>query len=176
MSNIHSACWQMSWSIEKKVEKTLFHEAILVVLLVSGLTLACMQHCQTAKSQINIFHSLSPGYSQLLEIEPDSIVRYMLIEEWIYVGWGCRSFIIGSCDARHIHSTKCWRRRYGMPQHSNWWTADTPSQRGTRITGWFLVWRRCPEKTYQGGYGIGKPNSHTTTGKLHWWKASVPQG
>ena len=22
----------------------------------------------------------------------------------------------------------------------------------------------CPEKTYQGGYGIGKPNSHTTTG------------
>ena len=26
----------------------------------------------------------------------------------------------------------------------------------------------CPEKTYQGGYGIGKPNSHTTTGQLHW--------
>ena len=26
----------------------------------------------------------------------------------------------------------------------------------------------CPEKTYQGGYGIGKPNSHITTGYLHW--------
>ena len=31
----------------------------------------------------------------------------------------------------------------------------------------------CPEKTYQGGYGISKPNSHTTTGLLHWWKESV---
>ena len=24
----------------------------------------------------------------------------------------------------------------------------------------------CPEKTYQGGYGISKPNSHTTTGYI----------
>ena len=34
---------------------------------------------------------------------------------------------------------------------------------------WFLVCRRkleCPEKTYQGGHGIGKPNSRTTTGNL----------
>ena len=35
----------------------------------------------------------------------------------------------------------------------------------------FLACRRkpkCPEKTYQGGHGIGKPTLRTTTGKLHW--------
>ena len=52
---------------------------------------------------------------------------------------------------------------------------DTPSQRGTRNTEQNFMGRdpifrcsrrkpKCPEKTYQGGYGIGKPNSHTTTG------------
>ena len=66
----------------------------------------------------------------------------------------------------------------GMQNHSNRQLADTPSQQETRIMGqnlWervrFLVCRRkpeCPEKTYQGGYGICKPNSCTTTGKLHW--------
>ena len=30
-----------------------------------------------------------------------------------------------------------------------------------------------PEKIYKDGYGIGKPNSHTTTCLLHWWKESV---
>ena len=31
----------------------------------------------------------------------------------------------------------------------------------------------CLEKTYQGGYGISKPNSHTTTDQLHWQNESV---
>ena len=51
---------------------------------------------------------------------------------------------------------------------------DTPSQRGTRNTEQNFMGRgpifrcrrkpECLEKTYQGGYGIGKPNPHTTTG------------
>ena len=46
---------------------------------------------------------------------------------------------------------------------------DTLSQQGIRNTeqnfmGLIFRYRRKPEKTYQGGYRIGKPNSHTTTG------------
>ena len=91
--------------------------------------------------------------------------------------------IIGSCNTWHIHSMECSRSHCGMPQHSNRWLADTPSHWGTRIKGqniWegvrFLVCRRkpeCPEKTYQGGYGIGKPNlrtpTHLATGLCESW-------
>ena len=91
---------------------------------------------------------------------------------------------MGPCNAWHIHSIGCLRRRCGMLQRSSRQLADTLSQQGTRVTGqnlwegvWLVACRRkpeCPEKSiYQGGYGIGKANSRTTTRKLHWWKASV---
>ena len=88
--------------------------------------------------------------------------------------------IMGTFNARHIYPIGYSRRRCGattalirQPQtHPH---NEEPEIRNSIL--WegvrFLACRRkpeCPEKTYQGGHGIGKPNSRTTTGKLHWWK------
>ena len=81
-----------------------------------------------------------------------------------------------------IHSIECSRHQCGMPQCSNSQLTDTLSHCSNKITGQNL-WEgvrfsacRKPEstkKTYQCGYGIGKPNSCTTTVKLHWLKTNV---
>ena len=82
--------------------------------------------------------------------------------------------MMGSYNARLIYPIGYSRRRCGVTRSAHQAATDTPSQRGTRNTEQNFMGRspifrcrrkpECPEKTYQGGYGIGKPNSHTTTG------------
>ena len=82
---------------------------------------------------------------------------------------------MGTFNARHIYPIGYSRRRCGatvalirQPQtHPH---NEEPEIRNRIL--WegvrFVACRRkpeCPEKTYQGGHGIGKPNSRTTTGK-----------
>ena len=86
---------------------------------------------------------------------------------------------------QHIHSIECSRSQCGMLQHliiDSQQSRHTLTMRnqgkGTELMGrvYTLACRRkpeCQEKIYQGGHGIGKPNSRTTTVKLHWWKEIV---
>ena len=85
---------------------------------------------------------------------------------------------MGSYNARLIYPIGYSRHRCGataalIRQPQNHPHNEEPEIRNRIL--WegvrFLACRRkpeCPEKTYQGGHGIGKPNSRTTTGKLHW--------
>ena len=85
---------------------------------------------------------------------------------------------MGSYNARHIYPTGYSRHRCGAtvalirqpqphPHNEEPEILNRISWEGVQ----FLGCRRKPEyseKTYQGGHGIGKPNSRTTTDKLHW--------
>ena len=81
---------------------------------------------------------------------------------------------MGSYNARHIYPTGYSRRRCGATAAHIRQPQPHPHNEEPEIRNrilWegvrFLGCRRkpeCLEKTYQGGHGIGKPNSRTTTG------------
>ena len=80
---------------------------------------------------------------------------------------------MGSYNALHIYPIEYSLRRCGARQPQTHPQNEEPEIRNRIL--WeavrFLACRKkpeCPEKIYQGGHGIGKPNSHATTGKLHW--------
>ena len=115
------------------------------------------------KAALPVFTALLP----LVQINAITIIIIIII-------------IMGTFNARHIYPIGYSRRRCGataalIRQPQTHPRNEEPEIRNRIL--WegvrFLACRRkpeCPEKTYQGGHGIGKPNSRTTTGKLHWWK------
>ena len=118
------------------------------------------------------------------------LVQYMLQLQYFESDSTKKNFIkISSfCNARLINplnslgaavwQLQCTHRLLYLRQTSRLCTRnerpETMDQKYERIPI-FRCRRKleCLEKTYQGEYGIGKPNSHTTTGLLHWWKESV---
>ena len=78
---------------------------------------------------------------------------------------------MGSCNEPHITQSGAQRAAVGCRSAPIGGRQTHPHkgepEKQDRIYGKDPIFRM-EEETYQGGYGIGKPNSHATIGKLHW--------
>ena len=123
-----------------------------------------------------ISRRLDQNWGSLLQTLPHTHTITQIIVRLIII----IIMIMGTFNARHIYPIGYSRRRCGATAALIRQPQTHPHNEEPEIRNrilWegvrFLACRRkpeCPEKTYQGGHGIGKPNSRTTTGKLHWWK------